>query len=361
MRRILQELRQNPVFWLLPVAPAVIVAGHAAPQAHTLLFLLSVAAIVPLAALLSHATEAVAAKTGDTVGGLLNASLGNLTELVIALTALRLGMIDLVKASIAGVIVANLLFMLGMSFFLGGLRHHVQEYNASTARLQVAMLLLATVTLLVPSALANHEQLAETGYLENLSIGLSILLIAIYVLGLVFSLGTHRDAFGSKAHHAGGETPWPMPVALGALAAATVMIAMVSHIFVESVQHAAEQFGMSPAFVGFVVVALVGGAAESFTAFAAARNNRLDMSVGIAIGSASQIALFVAPLLVLASHFIGPEPMDLAFGTGQVVAVFLAMFTVGMATSTGKSAWFTGVQLVGVYLVFAITLYLLPG
>ena len=361
MRRILQELRQNPVFWLLPIAPLVVVAAHAAPQAQALLFVLSVAAIVPLAALLSHATEAVAAKTGDTVGGLLNASLGNLTELVIALTALRLGMIDLVKASIAGVIVANLLFMLGASFLLGGLRHHVQEYNPATARLQIAMLLLATVTLLVPSALADSEQLKATGYLQDLSIGLSILLIAIYVLGLVFSLGTHREFFGSKAHHAEGETPWPMPVALGALAAATVLIALVSHVFVESVQHAAEQFGMSPAFVGFVVVALVGGAAESFTAFAAARKNRLDMSVGIAIGSASQIALFVAPLLVLASHFIGPAPMDLAFGNGQVVAVFLAMFTVSMVASSGKSSWFTGVQLVGVYLVFAITLYLLPG
>jgi Ca2+:H+ antiporter len=361
MRRILQELKHQPIFWLLVMAPAVIVAGHVAPQAHTLLFVLSVVAIVPLAALLSHATESVAAKTGDAVGGLLNASLGNLTELVIALTALRLGMIDLVKASIAGVIVANLLFMLGMSFLLGGLRHHVQEYNASTARLQVAMLLLATVTLLVPSALADNTQLAETGYLGDLSVGLSILLIACYGLGLYFSLGTHRDVFGSKGNHAGDEKPWPMPVALGALAVATVLIAMVSHVFVESVQHAAEQLGMSPAFVGFVVVALVGGAAESVTAFAAARKNRLDMSVGIAIGSATQIAMFVAPLLVLASYFVGPQPMDLGFGTGQVVAVFLAMFTVAMVANSGRSAWFTGVQLLAVYSVFAITLYLLPG
>ena len=360
MNRVLQELKSKPILWLLLMAPIVIVAARAAPQAHTLLFVLSVAAIIPLAALLSHATESVAAKTGDAVGGLLNASLGNLTELVIALTALRLGMIDLVKASIAGVIVANLLFMLGMSFLLGGLRHHAQEYNPANARLQVAMLLLATVTLLVPSALADSAQLAATGYLQDLSIGLSILLIVIYALGLLFSLGTHRDVFGGKAHDAGGETPWPMPVALGALAAATVLIAMVSHVFVESVQHAAEQFGMSAAFVGFVVVALVGGAAESVSAFSAARKNRLDMSVGIAIGSAVQIALFVAPVLALASHFIGPQPMDLAFGTGQVVAVFLAMFTVATVASSGKSAWFTGVQLLGVYMVFAMTLYLLP-
>ena len=361
MRRILQELKHKPIFWLLVMAPIAIVTGHTAPQKHLLLFALSIIAIVPLAALLSHATESVAARTGDTIGGLLNASLGNLTELVIAVTALRMGMIDLVKASIAGAIVGNLLFMLGASFLLGGLRHRVQEYNAASARLQVSMLLLGTVTLLVPSALADAAELQETGYLQALSIGLSVLLIASYVLGLLFSLGTHRDIFSSKAHHGEGESPWPMPVALGALAAATVMIAMVSHVFVESVQHAAEQLGMSPAFVGFIVVALVGGAAESITAFAAARKNRLDMSVGIAIGSAAQIALFVAPALVLASHFIGPAPMDLAFGKGQVVAVFVAMFTVATVANSGKAAWYTGVQLLAVYLVFAITLYLLPG
>jgi Ca2+:H+ antiporter len=348
-------------FWMLAPALAVIAAAHFAPQAHTVLFALSVAAIVPLAALLSHATEAVAARTGDTIGGLLNASLGNLTELVIALTALRLGMIELVKASLAGVIVANLLFMLGASFLVGGLRHHEQEYNRLTARVQTSMLLLATVTLLVPSALAGGEQLQASGFLQDLSIGLSILLIASYALGLVFSLGTHRKEFGSKAHAAPEAAPWPLRTAIAALLGATVLIAMVSHVFVDSVQHAALQLGMSQAFVGFVIVALVGGAAESFAAISAARKNRLDLSVGIALGSASQIALFVAPVLVLASHFVGPAPMDLAFPNGQVVAVFIGMLTVAMVASSGKSAWYTGVQLIAVYLVFAITLYLLPG
>jgi len=348
-------------FWMLAPALAVIVAGHLAPQAHTVLFVLSVAAIVPLAALLSHATEAVAARTGDTIGGLLNASLGNLTELVIALTALRLGMIELVKASLAGAIVANLLFMLGASFLAGGLRHHEQDYNRLTARVQTSMLLLATVTLLVPSALAGREQLQASGFLQDLSIGLSILLIASYALGLVFSLGTHRKHFGSKAHAEPEAAPWPLGTAIAALLGATVLIAMVSHVFVDSVQHAALQLGMSQAFVGFVIVALVGGAAESFAAISAARKNRLDLSVGIALGSASQIALFVAPVLVLASHFVGPAPMDLAFPNGQVVAVFIGMLTVAMVASSGKSAWYTGVQLIAVYLVFAITLYLLPG
>lgn len=360
MKRILQELRHKPILWLLVLAPAVIVAEHAAPKAHTLLFVLSVVAIVPLAALLSSATESVAAKTGDTVGGLLNASLGNLTELVIALTALRMGMFELVKASIAGAIVANLLFMLGISFLVGGLRHHVQEYNAATARLQIALVLLATVTLLVPSALAGGE-FEGTTFLQDLSLGLSILLIAIYALGLLFSLGTHREVFGAKAHEAGDETPWPLPVALIVLAATTVLIALVSEVFVASVEQAALQFGMSAAFVGFVVVAIVGGAAESFTAIAAARKNRLDLSVGIAFGSAAQIALFVAPVLLLASYFIAPSPMDLSFTRGQVSAVFIAMLTAALVANSGKSAWFTGTQMVGVYLVFAITLYLLPA
>ena len=361
MKRILQELRHKPILWLLVLAPAVIVAEHAAPKAHSLLFVLSVVAIVPLAALLSSATESVAAKTGDTIGGLLNASLGNLTELVIALTALRMGMFELVKASIAGAIVANLLFMLGISFLLGGLRHHVQEYNAATARLQIAMVLLATVTLLVPSALAGGEQFEGTTFLQDLSLGLSILLIAIYALGLLFSLGTHREVFGAKAHDASAETPWPLPAALIVLAVATLFVALVSEVFVASVEHAALQFGMSAAFVGFVVVAIIGGAAESFTAIAAARKNRLDLSVGIAFGSAAQIALFVAPVLTLASYFIGSSPMDLSFTRGQVSAVFIAMLTAALVANSGKSAWFTGTQMIGVYLVFAITLYLLPG
>ncbi|HEX2331729.1 MAG TPA: calcium/proton exchanger, partial [Burkholderiales bacterium] len=360
MKRILQELRHKPILWLLVLAPAVIVVEHAAPKAHTLLFVLSVVAIVPLAALLSSATESVAAKTGDTVGGLLNASLGNLTELVIALTALRAGMFDLVKSSIAGAIVANLLFMLGISFLVGGLRHHVQEYNAATARLQIAMVLLATVTLLVPSALSGGEQFEGSTFLQDLSLGLSILLIVIYALGLLFSLGTHREVFGSKAHEAGDDKPWPLPVALVMLTVATIFIALVSEVFVGSVEHAALQFGMSPAFVGFVVVAIVGGAAESFTAITAASKDRLDLSVGIAFGSAAQIALFVAPVLTLASYFIGPAPMDLSFTRGQVSAVFIAMLTAALVANSGKSAWFTGTQMIGVYMVFAITLYLLP-
>jgi Ca2+:H+ antiporter len=362
MKRILQELRKNPVFWLLPLAPVALVAEHYAREAHTLLFFLSISAIVPLATLLGRSTEAVAARTGDTIGGLLNASLGNLPELIIGLAALRAGMFDLVKASMAGAIVAATLFMFGTALLLGGLRHHVQEYNRAGAMLQVSMLLLATVTLFVPSALSGVEELQASRYMEHLSIGLSVLLITSYALGLVFSLGTHREVFaargGGSAHE---EKPWSVRAAVVALAVATVLIALVSEVFVDSVQKAAEQLGMSPAFVGFVVVALAGAAPGLMTAASAARKNRLDMAVGISMGSAAQNALFVAPVLALASYALAPSPMTLTFTLGQVFVVFISMITASIVASTGRSAWYTGVQLIAIYLVFAITLYLLPA
>ncbi len=214
MKPLLKEIRRNPLLWLLAFVPVVFTAQKLRPEAHTLLFVLSVLAIVPLAALLSHATESVAAKTGDTVGGLLNATLGNLTELVIALTALRAGQYTLVKASIAGAIVTNTLFMLGASFLLGGLKHHVQEYNRASARLQAGLLFLATIAILVPSAVSEADSTAGSGFTEKLSLSLSVLLIATYGLGLLFSLKTHREFFGAAEHAETGDAPWPLGLAL---------------------------------------------------------------------------------------------------------------------------------------------------
>jgi Ca2+:H+ antiporter len=359
MNALLKEIRHNPLLWLLAFVPVVFVAAKLEPDAHTLLFVLSVLAIVPLAALLSHATESVAAKTGDAAGGLLNATLGNLTELVIALTALRAGQYVLVKASIAGAIVTNTLFVLGASFLLGGLKHHVQEYNRVSARVQAGLLFLATVALLIPSAAGTADSAAAAAFIQKLSVGLAVLLIVAYGLGMLFSLKTHRELFASAEHAEDGEAPWPLGLALATLAGVTVLVALVSEIFVESVQKAAA-FGMTPAFVGFIVVALVGGAAEMASAFSGARKNRLDLSVGIALGSASQIALFVAPVLVLASYVIGPTPMDLQLWPGAVAMVFIATLTAALVTNSGRSAWFVGVLVLMVYLIFAMTLYLLP-
>jgi Ca2+:H+ antiporter len=360
MGPLLKEIRHNPLLWLLIFVPVVLAAERLKPEAHTLLFVLSVLAIVPLAALLSHATESVAAKTGDTVGGLLNATLGNLTELVIALTALSAGQYTLVKASIAGAIVTNTLFMLGASFLLGGLKHHVQEYNRGSARLQAGLLFLATIAMLIPSAVSEADSAAGSAFTEKLSVSLAVVLIATYALGLLFSLKTHREFFGSAEHGDAGEAPWPLGLALATLAGVTVLVALVSEVFVESVQQAAVTFGMTPAFVGFIVVALVGGAAEMASAFSGARKNRLDLSVGIALGSASQIALFVAPVLVLLSYVIGPQPMDLEFWPGAVTMMLIATMTAALVTNSGRSAWFIGVLVLTVYLIFAMTLYLLP-
>jgi Ca2+:H+ antiporter len=360
MNLLLKEIRHNPLLWLLVFVPVVFVTQKLTPAAHTLLFLLSVLAIVPLAALLSHATESVAAKTGDAVGGLLNATLGNLTELVIAFTAVRAGQYMLVKASIAGAIVTNTLFMLGASFLLGGLKHHVQEFNRVNARLQAGLLFLATVALLVPSAVSEADAAPAAAFAQQLSVGLSVLLIVAYGLGLVFTLKTHREIFGSTEHGAGDEAPWPLGLALATLAGVTVLVALVSEVFVESVQGAALELGMTPAFVGFIVVALVGGAAEMASAFSGARQNRLDLSVGIALGSAAQIALFVAPVLVLLSYGMGPAPMSLQFWPGAVVMMLIATMTAALVTNSGRSAWFVGVLVLMVYMIFAMTLYLLP-
>lgn len=364
MRTVLRDIRRTPLFWLLAFVPVVLVLEHAGGVSDTLLFVLSVLAIVPLAALLSRATESVAERTGDAIGGLLNATLGNLTELIIALAALRAGEYALVKASIAGAIVTNTLFMLGASFLIGGLRHHTQQYNIPTARLQSGLLFLATVTLLFPSMLVLGDREAPPETVTTLSVGLSILLIVAYALSLLFSLKTHREFFSTppaESEHPHDETPgWPIGVSLVMLAVVTVLVALVSEVFIGSVQHAAETFGMTPAFVGFVVVALVGAAAEMVAAFSAARKNHLDLSVGIALGSAAQIALFVAPVLVLVSHFVGPTPMDLTFWPGAIVMISVAAIAAAMLTSSGRSAWFVGVFLILVYLAFAMTLYVLP-
>lgn len=358
MKRLLLDIRSNPLLWLLVFVPVVLAAEKIKPEAHTALFVLSILAILPLALLLSHATESVAAKTGDSVGGLLNATLGNLTELVIGVVALQRGEYMLVKASIAGAIVSNALFMLGASFLLGGIRHHVQQYNRVGARFQASLLFLATVALLIPSLLGTKESLRSTKFVQELSVALSVLLLFAYSFGLFFSLKTHRELFGGEVEEK--DAAWPIGLALVTLAGVTVLVALVSEVFVGSVQQAAIAFGMTPAFVGFIVVALVGAAAEMATAFSAARKDHLDLTVSIALGSAAQIALFIAPVLVLLSLFVGPGPMDLNLWPGAVVMVLFATLTAALVTSSGRSAWFVGILILMVYVMFATTLYLLP-
>ena len=356
---LLRDIRDNRLLWLLALVPVLFAAKAFKPEAHALLFVLSVLAIVPLAALLSHATESVAAKTGDTIGGLLNATLGNLTELIIALTALRAGQYVLVKASIAGAIVTNTLFMLGVSLLLGGLKHHVQEYNRNNARLQAGLLFLATIALLIPSVLAEADPAtpevhpdAEPGAVRAahrfICVGNAVL--AQDTSRIFWRRQTWRErrsivADGTRFEHSGRRDRACRTRERGVRRIRTAR---------------GEAFGMTPAFVGFIIVALVGGAAEMVSAFSGARKNRLDLSVGIALGSASQIALFVAPVLVLLSYVMGPAPMNLQFWPGAIAMMLIATMTAALVTNSGRSAWFVGVLVVNVYLVFAMTLYLLP-
>ncbi|RVO48904.1 calcium/proton exchanger [Sinorhizobium meliloti] len=357
---VLRELRRSPLLALIFFVPVVILLERMAPKAHTLLFFVAIAAIVPLAALLSRATESVAAKTGDAVGGLLNATLGNLTELIITLAALQAGQYLLVKASIAGAIVTNSLFMFGGAFLIGGLNHHLQEFNRVNARFQASLLFLATIAILVPSLTSGLDRTPAAEFSQQLSLGLAILLIAVYGLGMVFSLKTHKELFASVGQTEAGEKPWPLSIGIVVLIVVTLLVAMVSEIFVGSVQAAAQHLGLTPAFVGFIVIALVGGAAEMTTAFSAARANRLDLSVGIALGSAAQIALFVAPVLVLVSYFIGPQPMSLEFWPGAVAMMLVATMAATLLSNGGHAAWYAGVMALAVYAIFALTLFLLP-
>ena len=296
------------------------------------------------------------------IGGLLNATLGNLTELIIALAALRAGQYVLVKASIAGAIVTNALFMLGVSFLIGGLKHHVQEYNRNGARLQASLLFLAAIAILIPSVSTQSDASPTTAaFIQTLSAALSVVLIVTYGLGLVCSLKTHREFFGSAHHAEAAEVQWPLGLALATLAGITVLVALISEVFVE---FGATGGGRAWHLAGFcrffIIVALVGGAAEMVTALSAARKDRLDLSVGVALGSASQIALFVAPMLVLVSYVIGPTPINLQFWPGAVAMILIAAMTASLVTNTGRSAWFIGVLVVTVYGIIAMTLYLLP-
>jgi Ca2+:H+ antiporter len=362
LKLLIVEVRHNKLLWLLGFVPVLFAVEKLKPESHALLFVLSIVAIVPFAVLISRASEGIVAKTGDTIGALLNATLSNLTEMIIALAALNAGQHTLVKASIAGAIVTKTLFTLGSSFLAGGLKHHVQQYNRDSARLQAGLLFLAAIALLVPSLLTEADSAeVPSNFSQELSLALSGLIIVCYGLSMLFSLKTHPELFGSVSHAHGGEGFWPLRLSLVTLGVATALMAVASEIFVESVQAAGETFRMTPAFIGFIIVPLVSSVAELAPALTGARNNRLDLSVGIALGGASQIVLLVAPVLVFLSYVLGPAPMTLHFWPAAVFMVLIAIVTATLVTNSGRSAWFIGVFVLNVYVIFALTLYLLPA
>ncbi len=351
--------------WLLVMVPVAVGLDWLAPAAQTAIFVAACLAIVPLAGWLGKATEHLADRTGEAVGGLLNATFGNAAELIIAVMALQKGLHDVVKASLTGSIIGNILLVMGASFVAGGFRRESQRFHASGARSQATLLFLAAVALVVPAAyhhLGGREALLhETG----LSLEIALILLLTYGLGLVFSLRTHRhyfDGAAGKAHGASRrEKVWGVGRSIGVLLGATALVAWISEILVGSVEGAAHALGMTEVFVGVIVVAIIGNAAEHSTAILAALKDRMDLSIGIAVGSSIQVALFVAPLLVLLSFAVGPRPMDLVFTVPEVLAVVLSAIVTEQVTGDGESNWLEGVQLLSVYAILAVVFYLLPA
>jgi Ca2+:H+ antiporter len=347
--------------WLLPFVLVTLWLEHSMPDAHLWIFASACLAIIPLAGWLGHATEHLAARTSETVGGLLNATFGNAAELIIAMIALQKGLHGVVKASLTGSIIGNILLVLGAACFAGGLKFKNLKFSAAGARTQSSMLTLAAIALVLPAAfhyLAGPAGLSKEG---GLSLEISIVLMLTYFASLLFSLHTHKHLFESaeEVEHEHGEA-WSTGKSLGILVLSTALVAWMSEVLVGSVEFAAKEVGMTSVFVGVIVVAVVGNAAEHSTAILMAMKNRMDLGLGIAMGSSLQIALFVAPLLVMTSYFLGPHPMDLVFTPAEVVAIALAVAIVGQISGDGETNWLEGIQLLAVYIILAIVFYFLP-
>jgi Ca2+:H+ antiporter len=329
-----------------------------------LVFFAAALAIIPAAKLIVAGTEQIATRTGDAVGGLLNATFGNLPELIIALVALKAGLLDMVRASIIGAILANLLLALGVALLVGGIKHKDQEFNAGAARVYSSMMLLAVISLAAPAAYGRAFPGEEFGsQVSAVNLRLAFLLLAVYVLYLVFMLGTHRAQFASGDHGDDGhhEPQWSIARALGTLVGASVLAAWMSEVLVGAAEGTGEALGMSTTFIGMILVAVVGGAAESLSAISAGARNKPDLTMGIVFGSCIQIALFVAPALVLASQFIAPAPLDLTFGRTELVILFLAVLIGGAVANDGRGNWFKGLQLLAFYVMIGVLLYFVPS
>ena len=331
-------------------APAVAVFGTSA------------AAIIPLAAFMGRATEHLASKLGAGVGGLLNATFGNAAELIIAMIALRAGLHDVVKASITGSIIGNILLVLGLSILCGGLKYERQKFNPTSASVGATLLVLSAIGLVVPAIFHFIVRGTEAAREQAMSLEISIVLFATYLLSLVFSLKTHRHLYTGnvEAEHIGpASAQWSMAKCLTVLSSATIGITLMSEALVGAVEPTAEVFGLTEVFVGVILVAIIGNAAEHSTAILMAMRNQMDLAVNIAIGSSIQVALFVAPVLVFSSYAFG-RPMDLVFTTFEVVAVTIAAGVATLVSLDGESNWMEGVQLLGVYVILGVAFYFLP-
>jgi Ca2+:H+ antiporter len=357
----------RPVYFLgifFPVA-VVLELAHAEP---VLVFAAAALAVIPCAAVMGEATEAIAARTGPGIGGLLNVTFGNAPELIIAFFALIEGLQEVVKASIVGSIIGNILLVMGAAMVVGGIPRDKQTFSRTAATAQSAMLLLALAALILPAAFqlihggalpgVGEERVDFGSDVEKLSFGVAIVLLVTYAAGLLFSLKTHRAVFNpfqeqeeEEAHH------WSVGRAAMFLAISAVLVGVMAEILVGSISEASEEIGLSEFFVGVFIVAIVGNAAEHWVAVLVAAKDKMDLAVNIAIGSSAQIALFVAPLLVLLSFVLGPDPMALVFNGYELGGLLFAVLIANFVTQEGESNWFEGVQLVALYAVLGLVFY----
>jgi Ca2+:H+ antiporter len=365
LRRLLVSSDGWP-FLLVPFIPLAVVLDIAGVS-PVAIFFTSALGVIPTAALMGRATEELAARSGPGIGGLLNVTFGNAPELIIALFALQKGLHEVVKASLIGSVIGNILLVLGASMLAGGIGRERQTFSRAAASAQSSMLLLAGAALVMPAIFElvegsglpkpGAERVSYDSPVEHLSLAVALVLIASYVCGLLFSLKTHRDLFNPPDSHADEEAhqPWSVRRSIGALALAGVAVGVMSEILVGSIEQAADSIGLTEFFVGAIVIAIVGNAAEHWVAVLVARRDKMDLSVNIAIGSSAQIALFVVPVLVLCSFFIGPNPLALVFNGFELGAFLIAVLIANHVTNEGESTWFEGVQLLAVYMVLALT------
>ncbi len=352
MKKILMEHGLDLLLIFIPIA-AVLHYTHASP---IWTFAASGLAIVPLAGWMGKATEGLASRLGAGIGGLLNATFGNAAEMIIAVQGLRAGLTEVIKASITGSILGNILLVLGVSVVAGGLKFKEQKFNRTAASMSATLLALSAIGLLVPAMF--HRVTGGSSSEAELSVEISIVLFVTYILSLVFALHTHKDLYIGEGGH-GEEPAMGWKTALVTLVVATGLVAWMSELLVEAVEPASKALGMTEVFVGVIVVAVIGNAAEHSTAVLMALKNKMDLAFNIAAGSSMQVALFVAPALVFLSYAIG-QPMDLLFTTFEVLAVGLAVVVVSLIAVDGESNWMEGVLLLAVYLIFALAFFFLP-
>jgi Ca2+:H+ antiporter len=351
---------ENVLNLLLIFIPAAFILKwlEASPVA---VFFTSALAIIPLAGLMGRATETVARRLGEGIGGLLNATFGNAAELIISLMALRAGLHNVVKASITGSIIGNILLVFGLSIVVAGVKSERLTFNRTAATMGATLLTLGGIGLIVP-AVFHHVAIGQDPSHElELSTEIAVVLFVTYILSLFFVLRTHSHLYTGGANEDDKEQGrWSTAWATAVLIGATVFVALMSELLVASIEHAASALGMTDIFVGVILVAIIGNAAEHSTAILVSLKNRMDLAMNIAIGSSLQIALFVAPMLVFASYLFG-EPMNLHFTNFEVIAVVIAGAVINLITSDGESNWMEGVQLLAVYVILAIAFYFLPA